>query len=400
MSLEALPTPPCSKLPSNVLLPQSTIESFLLKGMCVVPLLSPGECANLLSEINEIITHRTHFVPHCGPPCTLSHLHDLNRSICSRLSSTNGAGGVMDVHYDPALDKIRTDQRIFSIISKLWQSSYGQSREGFELPPEVRKAFEFDKGYCTCDRICYRVPDDISNLRGRKKRVTRCLTPHLDCCPDTIYSGVLDSGDGAAGGEGPPCRMWRPLQCFLCLTDSVEPDTGGFECASGYHRTFHQWKETRNGGGVGSGGGGTACKGPFSSVRDKKICEDIQHVDVAAGSLVIWDEKVPHSTALKHLGKDARVVIYLGFLPYGGCNKAWKEWERKCWEREEVWVGVNGQNGGGNWISSKEEEGLSEVDRELRRRGFKKEKERHGRGGKVERLKEGLQRKLMGCQEW
>jgi hypothetical protein len=99
------------------------------------------------------------------------------------------------------------------------------------------------------DRVGFRVPDAVAEAHARvdpnaKKKMKRplplqrSLTPHLDCCPSSIYSP-----DGSQGGKR--VVKWRPIQCFVALTDTLEADHGGFEAARGFHREFGEWASTR-----------------------------------------------------------------------------------------------------------------------------------------------------------
>ncbi|GMH76050.1 hypothetical protein TrRE_jg7551, partial [Triparma retinervis] len=238
---EPLPTPLSPSIPPS--LPSEVdVAHFLDHGYVSIPFLSGEETLALHSTILDIVEHRTQHYPTYHPPYTLEYLHNLNCTISSKLSSTGGAGGVMDIHYDFALDKVRTDPRIFSIIKTLWGASYGSSAPGFELSPEVSSSFDF---------------------------------------------------------------------------------TRGIEVAPGYHKSFSSvsgWTSTR----CGPASGPQPCFGPFTAVRNRSVTKDIRHVPVPAGSLFFWDEKIPHSTALAHLGGEGRVAVYLGFLPRGPCNDMYK----------------------------------------------------------------------------
>ena len=65
--------------------------------------------------------------------------------------------------------------------------------------------------------------------RPKKCRpIQRSLTPHLDCCPESYHDATDKS-------------KWRPIQCFVSLTDNLQPNTGGFEAVSGFHREFSSW---------------------------------------------------------------------------------------------------------------------------------------------------------------
>ena len=41
----------------------------------------------------------------------------------------------------------------------------------------------------------------------------------------------------------------------------------------------------------------------------------VQHVPVRKGSVVFWDNRIPHANAYKHMGSQPRAVIYCSFLP-------------------------------------------------------------------------------------
>ena len=60
-------------------------------------------------------------------------------------------------------------------------------------------------------------PPPTTPKRGLKPRpLQRSLTPHFDCCPETYHDASTKN-------------KWRPIQCFVSLTDNIQPNTGGFE---------------------------------------------------------------------------------------------------------------------------------------------------------------------------
>ncbi|GMI34657.1 hypothetical protein TeGR_g6071, partial [Tetraparma gracilis] len=320
------------------------------------------------------------------------------------LTSTGGAGGVLDVHYSHALDQRRTDGRLLAVARALFGGTYGEPRpeEAFRLP-EGFPGVDFGKVYSSHDRVCVRLPDAINGVaagagKGERRRgaCSRGLGPHLDCCPETAHASVREDharlralrrgeaaaaarvGRGAArlggcepgeargaleeiydgtrvlhpgmpgregmseaemregirganeGGGGrlgePPCGKWRPVQCFLSLTDTLEPETGGIEIAPGRHRTFESWAK--------KGGGGLeeerACAGPFTAIRDADICAELEHVPVPAGSAIFWDYRLPHATARAHKGEDLRLGLYVSLLPKTLVNERVVQYERAC----------------------------------------------------------------------
>ncbi len=98
-----------------------------------------------------------------------------------------------------------------SIDNSLWSHPHGSSLGSSSIP------------YVHIDRIGCRLPDTINMQSGatRRTRLQRCLSPHLDCCPTDLH-----------GGGGKRFPRWRPIQCLLALTSTLEPNQGGFECSS------------------------------------------------------------------------------------------------------------------------------------------------------------------------
>ena len=78
------------------------------------------------------------------------------------------------------------------------------------------------------------IPD--RKLKKKKiKPIQRSLTPHLDCCPKDVNS--------TQGMD-----KWRPILCFVSLTNNLDPNTGGFEAAPGFHLDFNDWMEQHSNG--------------------------------------------------------------------------------------------------------------------------------------------------------
>jgi hypothetical protein len=233
-----------------------------------------------------------------------------------KLSSAHGSGGVLDLFYEKWQMDIALNPKLFDITNKLWEAAYchhGESKEDLQqqqedADPRMFKwhpygAFDCRKGYLYVDRICYRLPtrlaDEIgsrlsqeddrasSNTTRRKKNrkkmsIQRSLTPHLDCCPETFLSNKASK--------------WRPIQCFVSLTDSLEPNQGGFEAAPGFHRTFQEWAANRPPSSKGNQQQliPAPCIGEYTHIRpteDRYVMERIRHVPVKAGSAVFWDNR-------------------------------------------------------------------------------------------------------------
>ena len=263
---------------------------------------SPSQVSSLTASLSHTLSRR---VPGLDPSdlevlpsddaASLSRKRSSALSLAS-LSSTGGSGGVLDVHHSSALDNVRTDEELFLVFRNLWHYSYGERAEGFEHPFRQRGGsgddggggdddenfVDFSEGYAVSDRIGWRVPESLGSSSSppppsscgpssskRSSRVAslhRSITPHLDCCPERLFSSVsppfpplspfpvLDTASSSIGALSssslvppPPNGFWRPIQCFLGLTDHLLPNSGGFECDdSGAHKTFKTWTSDRH----------------------------------------------------------------------------------------------------------------------------------------------------------
>ena len=237
------------------LLTPQQIDTFVRDGLLVVDnFLSPDQIA--CSHDGLATTLARHGVD-------VNDLEQTGHNLAA-LSSTSGSGGVLDLFYDEwkLNEHIALNPKLFAWTRQLWKAAYcywdehenGSSqtkhteiRAMKDLPDHEQFKWHpygpFDPdhgGYAYIDRLCYRIPTPLSDKIGRRqqqssssssgfksskknKTLQRSLTPHLDCCPDTFTT--------AAGKS-----KWRPIQCFVSLTDNLEPDTGGFEAAKGFHR--------------------------------------------------------------------------------------------------------------------------------------------------------------------
>lgn len=316
-------------------------ETFLRDGVLVIE--------NVLTEaeVNEAMEGLNHTLSRLGVRST-----DLNDTESAKalqgLSSTNGSGGVLDIFYEDWKLAIATKANIFHMTTQLWQVAYCLESK----PHHPYGEFDSKQGYAYIDRICYRLPTELSEQLGnginrqRKKRsraIQRSLTPHLDCCPEKMYENVA---------------KWRPIQCFVSLTDNVEANTGGFEAAKGFHTEFERWKATRPLARVSrvENGVETAvfvpakCVGEYTHIRpkeDREVMERVHHVPVRAGSAVFWDNRIPHANAYRHTGTAPRVVVYCSFLPDIELNRVYvKEQLRKYYANEPItdqWNGIDGR---------------------------------------------------------
>ena len=216
----------------------------------------------------------------------------------AKLSSTGGAGGILDVYYADWKLRLNENEDIFKIVNQLWQETYCSTESDFNHPYDD---FDSSKGFMYIDRICCRVPDAISNMHSgvmkKKRALQRSLTPHLDCCPQRLFEGI---------------NKWRPIQMFVALTDTMEKNQGGFEACYGHHRKFSEWVANRKGS---NNQGEAPCVGAFTPIRpveDSDVISRMQHVPCEAGDLVMWDFRIPHANSRYNLSNQTRKVVYLG----------------------------------------------------------------------------------------
>lgn len=279
---------------------EEDIEHFRKYGYVVVSVFSPEEVA--IARQGLANTLKRHHV------C----VEDLEHTAANlkALSSTNGAGGILDLFYEDWKFRLNEDERVVSLMRGLWAATYASNAvQHFEHP---FGAFDANKGFMYVDRLCYRVPDGISEaIKTSKKTLQRSLTPHLDCCPTDRFSG----------------KKWRPIQCFVALTDTLEPNWGGFEICPEHHINFDAWVAnrpyTQNKDGTTSP---PPCVGQFTPIRpkeDQDIIERFQHIPMKAGDVVFWDYRIPHANAQHNYAPHAREVAYLGFLPHIPINETY-----------------------------------------------------------------------------
>ncbi|GMI12743.1 hypothetical protein TrVE_jg1682 [Triparma verrucosa] len=305
------------------------VQRFIDDGVTTINIFSPSDCVSFMSEIESIIEHRTGIKPTFNPPTSLEHMRESAKAITEELSSTNGTGGVMDVHLDQFLDHVRTSPLIWSRIKTIWSATYGSSNPLF--PPKFNASWS--EGFVKLDRICYRFPTfpSTSKKSFKKSQPTRCLLPHVDTCPSLNLLGDVQS-------------FYRPVQCFLALTDTVLQNKGGFEAALGLHKNFDDWGKKLEDQNV------RGCNGNYIGIREKAVYEKIKHVVVKAGDVVVWDERIPHATSKFNFG-EVRGAIYLSYLPDCEINRNFKRREWEGWKKGEVWYGEGG--GDGVWAERK-----------------------------------------------
>ena len=280
----------------------------------------------------------------------------------SCLSSTNGSGGVLDIFYPDWKMDLSMHPKFFAMTRQLWKAAYchdGEAKEDLSKENQFKwhpyGKFDPNKGYVYIDRIGYRLPTKLSeeigemvntSVKKKKQRaLQRSLTPHLDCCPETIYKNA---------------PKWRPIQSFISLTDNLEANTGGFEAARGFHLEFNEWSQHRpptisshkeKDGSKTEVSIPPACVGQYTHIRpkeDREIMDRVVHIPVKAGSAVFWDNRIPHANSYNHNGDHPRIVVYASFLPDVELNRSYIRNQLANWKIQrpptDTWINV-GENG-------------------------------------------------------
>lgn len=243
------------------------LQAFVRDGVVVIPdVLCSSEVREALEGFNRSLLEKG---------CDTAQLSS-TASALKDLSSTHGSGGILDIFYEEWKLKLNEHPAVVRAIQSLWATTFAnidESSQGVYSHPFG--PFDPYQGYMYIDRVCFRVPTPVSAIHGesKKKQLQRSLTPHLDCCPHNMY------------GKG---TKWRPIQAFICLTDTLLPEQGGFEACPGHHRGFESWAALRV---RGKNNEGAPCVGDFTPIRpveDKDVLDRMTHIPCKAGDLVCW----------------------------------------------------------------------------------------------------------------
>ena len=218
-----------------------------------------------------------------------------------------------------------------------------------------------------------------SKKKKKAKPIQRSLTPHFDCCPEKYHDTTNKN-------------KWRPIQCFVSLTDNLHPNTGGFEAVPGFHREFSSWvangrqkKEKKTATSSAEEQQQQSnnishplpCVGEYTHLSpsfDKELMKRIQHIPVKAGSVVFWDNRIPHGNSYRNdsspetvvddgennnvLGTSgSRAVVYCSFLPDVDIN-------RKFVQRQLVdWMERRPPRIGDRWMKQEEDNAVVDASR-------------------------------------
>lgn len=273
------------------LLTNEHLEIFNRDGIIIIEdVFSPDEVSEIRSKFHQQL--KVIGIDH-DKILSGEDIMDGNIRIKSDVSKIFYSKWKMDAHLD---------KKVYEITKELLLKTYGDSTNNI-----FNHIYgEFDDILCYVDRVCYRLPDHIREEGG--------LGLHMDYNPKDPY--LLSSG-----GQ----KKWRPIQSFIALTDHYSGDSGGLKVVKGFHHKCDDYFKDLKTGGV------EIVAGEFFRMNNghEKLQKECQPVIVPAGSLVLWDSRLPHATTKKFNGYDSREVIYNGFLPNINLNVKYVEQQLK-----------------------------------------------------------------------
>lgn len=184
---------------------------------------------------------------------------------------------------------VHLHENVYACMKQLMQATYISQSKNFEHPFGPA-----DDILPYIDRVCWRLPDIIRAEGG--------LDLHLDRNPFDPYHNLT---------------KWRPIQAFVTLTDSYGSEAGGLRVVKGFHQEIDTYfnKSNKN---------SSSDKGEFyrmNSLSHASLRKRLEPIMAAKGSLVCWDNRLPHATCDKLAGTDTREVVYVGWLPNVELNK-------------------------------------------------------------------------------
>ena len=250
-------------------------EEFYKTGIAVIP--------NVFSD-EEVENIRNRF--HCQLALNgIDHYKILSGEEIM-LDAPRIKGRCADMYYSKWKIDAQLDQRVYDIWKYLMGQTYGIKRDGFDHPFE-----NFDDVIPFLDRVCYRLPDSIRAEGG--------LEMHLD---RNIHDPYLLKSGGL--------KKWRPIQGFIALTDQYGSENGGLKVVKGFHKYIDEYFSKSN---EKCEEGGEFYR--FMSKSHTALEKKLEPISVPKGSLVFFDNKLPHATCSRLSGNDTREVIYCSYLP-------------------------------------------------------------------------------------
>lgn len=259
------------------------IEHFKTNGYIVVEAFSSAEVATMRQHFHEDLEaagiHHDALLTSAAP-VPLANLKRLTGSI----------------FYSPW--KLQAQLRLHALANSLLQATFADGvTPGFDHPLGASQgALPF------IDHVAYRLPAHIHNTDG--------LSLHIDRNPHTPYAGAY----------------FRPIQSALALTDHYGGASGGLMVVPKFHHEyqtfFQEYIEQQ-----------PAEAGAFFRMHSKSyaaIQKRLLPVTVPAGSVVFWDNRLPHATTPTLISADSREAMFFSYLPDVPVNRSYYKAQLQC----------------------------------------------------------------------
>ena len=78
------------------------------------------------------------------------------------------------------------------------------------------------------------------------------------------------------------------------------------------------------------------CVGEYTHIRpkeDAEVMKQVKHIPVAAGSVVFWDNRLPHANSYRNDSHLSRMVVYCSFLPDVEKNRHYVQHQLGSWRQ-------------------------------------------------------------------
>ena len=264
------------------MLTEKHIEQFKLDGYTVIEnILSPEQVNQARIELHNVLKNK----------CGIDHDNIIN-FIDPPPENSRIKSNVSNIFYSKFKLDIQINEQMYLIWKELIEKTI------YEYP-----LGSHDDVIPYIDRICWRLPDSIREEGG--------LDLHLDRRPGKNFITNI--------------KKYRPIQGFVTLTDHHcngngnynSNDSGGLRLVKGFHKIFDDFFSKD----INQNNWGTS--GEFFRMHSKsytKLQNQLETLIVPVGSLVLWNNCLPHSTCSKLKGYDSREVIYLSYIPNVSLN--------------------------------------------------------------------------------
>lgn len=191
-------------------------------------------------------------------------------------------------------------------VKKLRHTFYPKWKMELQADPRIHDA------YATMLRAC------ADGFGLSEEHLTR-FYPFIDRMgmrfPDHIYaSGGLGLHVDKVGIK------YRPIQGFVALTDQLQAAHGGLQVVKQFHQHSMDNETTYR----------------LIQTDHARLMSRIESIHVKAGSLVLWDYRLPHKTNDFFSSDDTREVLYMSYLPNTPINAEYHQAQWKAYRTRMV----------------------------------------------------------------